>query len=169
MMIHECRVGMVVEFGRSRGEWTKGEIVKINPAKAQVKTLEGRGSGRGSFVGALWSVPYSMMRPVAEARPEDFPAAYGPPGVPKSFSPADAPYPYNPFHEDNLIMEAVVSIYHRLSPENLTCDGEKPRRQVILDKNRLESKLGHLFKALGRPVSEGVAYQWSMDSLKKAT
>lgn len=169
MMIHECRVGMVVEFGRRSGEWTRGEIVKINPTKAKVKTLETRGAGRGSFVGAVWSVPYSMMRAVdAQPSAEDFPTAYGGPGVAKSFNPAEVPFPYNPFHEDNLIMEAVVAIYNRLSPENLTCDGEKPRHQVVADRNRLERKLGFLFNALGRPVSEGVAFQWSVDSLKKA-
>lgn len=168
MMIHECRVGMVVEFGRQNGEWTKGEVVKINPTKAKIKTLETRGSGRGCAVGTVWSVPYSMMRSASGVSREDFPTAFGPPGVVKSVSLADVPFPYNPFHEDNLIMEAVVAIYNRLSPENLTCDGEKPRHQVVADRNRLERKLSHLFQALGRPVSESVAYQWSTDSLKKA-
>lgn len=150
MLIHEARVGMVVEFGRENGEWTKGEIVKINPAKAKVKTLEARGAGRGGFAGALWSVPYSLMRPVGS-------------------NPADEPLPYNPFNEDNLIIRAIVDIYSRLSPEWLTCDGEKPRNQVIHDKNRLERKLGHLFQALGRPVSEGVACRWEEEFSKKAS
>lgn len=155
MMIHECRVGMVVEFGRENGEWTKGEVVKINPTKAKVKTLEGRGAGRGSFAGAVWSVPYSMMRTAGSA-----PVA--------TANPAELPFPYSPFHEDNLIMKAVVAIYNSLSPENLSWDGEKPRHRVVADRNRLERKLGHLFQALGRPVSESVAYQWSMDSAETA-
>lgn len=154
MLIQEARVGMVVEFGRENGQWTRGEIIKINPTKAKVKTLEARGSGRGGFAGSVWSVPYSMMRPEGQQTP--------------SIAAEDLPYQYSPFDEDAPIMEAIVSCYHRLSPESLTWDGEKPRHQVISDKNRLEGKLRHLFAALGRPVSEGVAYQWSMESLKKA-
>ena len=153
MLIHEARVGMIVEFGRENGEWTRGEIVKINPAKAKVKTLENRGSGRGSHEGAVWGVPYSMMRPFSH-------------GAIKN--PADEPFPYNPFNDDNLVMEAIVDVYARLSPEWLTCDGEKPRHQVIADKNRLERKLGFLFQALGRPVSEGVAIGWDMEKREKA-
>jgi len=168
MMIHECKVGMIVEFGRDNGEWTKGQVVKINPTKAKVKTLETRGTGRGSFAGAVWSVPYSMMRAVGDdgVRAEDYPSAYGQPGVAKSVGIADLPYQYNPFHEDNLIMEAIVDIYNRLSPENLTCDGEKPSHQVMADKRRLERKLGFLFQSIGRPVSESVAYTWSMAASK---
>lgn len=149
MLIHEARVGMVVEFGRENGEWTKGEIVKINPSKAKIKTLESRGNGRGSQPGTVWSVPYSLMRAVGHSVP--------------TINPADLPFPYNPFHDDNLIMEAIVDVYNRLSPEWLTCDGEKPRHQVIADRNRLERKLGYLFQALGRPVGEGVAFQWSTE------
>lgn len=154
MLIQEAQVGMVVEFGRENGELTKGEIVKINPTKAKVKTLESRGNGRGAQPGTLWSVPYSLMRPVGATT-----------GL---RNPADEPYPYNPFHEDNLIMEAIVGVYGRLEPEALTWDGEKPRHQVVADRNRLEKKLGHLFQALGRPVSECVAFAWSMEKREKS-
>jgi len=153
MLIHEARVGMVVEFGRENGEWTRGEIVKINPSKAKVKTLENRGAGRGSHEGAVWSVPYSMMRPFSHGPIKNL---------------ADEPFPYNPFHDDNLVMEAIVDIYARLSPEWLTCDGEKPRHQIISDKNRLERKLGFLFQAIGRPVSEGVAFGWDTEKREKS-
>lgn len=152
MLINECKVGMVVEFGRENGEWIRGEIVKINPSKAKIKTLESRGTGRGGFAGAVWSVPYEMMR------------IAGQPSVPA----ADLPYPYHPWGEDNSIMDAIVGVYNRLSPESLTWDGEKPRHQVIADRNRLEAKLRHLFAALGRPVGEGVAFQWGMESLKNS-
>lgn len=173
MLVHECKIGMTVEFGRGNGEWTTAEIVKINPKKAVVKTLETRGRGRGGFVGAEWSVPYSMMRPVM--RPAT-PSKDSPPwqiierGRPAWWTEAaDEPYPYNPFSEDNGILQAIVCLYNRLSPENLSCDGEKPRNQIILDKTRLERKLNLLFQALGRPVSEGIAYEWSSQSLKKST
>lgn len=154
MLIQEAHVGMVVEFGRENGEWTKGEIVKINPSKAKVRTLEVRGNGRGSQPGTVWSVPYSLMRPAGAST--------------TLRNPADEPYPYNPLHEDNLVMEAIVGLYARLEPESLTWDGEKPRHQVIADRNRLERKLGFLFQALGRPVSEGVAFQWDTEKREKA-
>lgn len=162
MTIQEAKVGMKVRFGRGNGQWTLGEIVKINPTKAKVKTLESRGHGRGSDVGAVWSVPYSMMTLTESALPV---AGFG---VAKSFyDPAGVPYPYNPLHEDNPIMEAIVRAYNGLSPESLTWDGEKPLHRVKADRKRLEAKLGHLFAALGRPVSESVAYGWSMESRKK--
>ena len=63
-MNHEqCRVGMQVFFGRENGEKTLGEVIRKNPTKAVVRTLESRGDGRGSFVGAEWRVPYSMLSP----------------------------------------------------------------------------------------------------------
>ena len=63
MQIEQARIGMQVYFGRSQGEKTLGKIIKLNPTKAKVETLEGRGNGRGGMAGSVWSVPYSMMEP----------------------------------------------------------------------------------------------------------
>lgn len=145
MIREECHVGMVVEFGRENGEWTKGEIVKLNPTKAKVKTLEARGSGRGGFVGSEWGVPYSMMRPVG--------------GV---ATVVEEPLDYNRFRDraENLVLEAIVSTYHQLEPEWLTADGERPAYQVHALRSKLNTRLSNLFKVIGRTVSEEQAYKW---------
>lgn len=158
MLIHEARVGMIVEFGRQGGEWTRGTIVKINPTKAKVKTLETRGQGRGSFVGAEWSVPYSMMRPATSE-------GGGTPCVPQH-DPADSDVSVYLPYGDARIMEAIIDCYTRLSPEYLTADGERPMSQVHALRRNLEGRLSHLFKALGRTVSETAAYKWD-DERKK--
>lgn len=156
MLIQQAQVGMKVVFGRGNGEQTLGEIVKINPTKAKVKTLESRGNGRGSEVGTVWSVPYSLMQP-----------ASGQTHAPQT-DPADAPLPVYMNYGDARIMEAILDCYTRLSPEYLTADGERPMNQVRQLKHSLESRLSHLFKALGRPVSESAAYQWDEERKKKA-
>jgi hypothetical protein len=153
MLREHCTVGMKVMFGRGNGEQTLGEIVKINPTKAKVKTLETRGGGRGSHVGAIWSVPYSLVTPAGVAFLDELNSR--PP-----LDPAELPLPYNEFSETNLIVEAVVQTYNSLSPEWLTCDGELHRTKVIARKIELERRLRGLFMALGRPVSESVAYKW---------
>ena len=63
MKREDCKIGMTVKFGRTRGEQTLGEVVKMNPKKAKVRILEDRGSR--SKAGEVWGVPYSLMRPVA--------------------------------------------------------------------------------------------------------
>jgi hypothetical protein len=154
MLIHEARVGMKVAFGRQNGDQTLGEIIKVNPTKAKVRTLESRGNGRGSMVGSVWSVPYSMMTIVSSEGGV----------VPVVKDPSDDPVVYSRFnHGDNLIMEAIVDTYGCLSPEYLTADGERPMYQVNALRNKLNTRLRHLFGALGRPVSESVAYKWMDD------
>lgn len=158
MLREQCQVGMIIEFGKGNGEWTKGEIIKINPKMAKVKTLESRGHGAGGFAGAVWSVSYALMRPLN-----------GTANTTVTVNVADEPFPYSPFtmSADNFIMEAILDVYVRLSPEWLTADGERPVREVHALRGRLENKLSHLFKALGRPVSESVAYAWDEERKKK--
>jgi hypothetical protein len=165
MLREHCKVGMKVMFGRPNGEKTLGEVVKTNPSKCKVKTLAVRGEGRGSDVGTVWTVPYSLMTPAGVAFLDEFnslpPTSFFPQGQAAILDPADLPLPYNKFsHGDNLIIEAIVDTYSRLSPENLTCDGERPAAQVRALGNTLNHRLKHLFMALGRPVSETVAYKW---------
>lgn len=157
MLVHEAKVGMKVMFGRGNGEQTLGEIVKVNPTKAKVKTLETRGSGRGSVAGAVWTVPYSLMKPADGQTPN----------VPQA-DPAEAPLPVYMPYGDARIMEAILDCYTSLSPEYLTADGERPMNQVRQLKHSLETRLSHLFKAIGRPVSESAAYQWDDERKKQA-
>jgi hypothetical protein len=49
---------MKVLFGRANGEKTLGVVVKCNPSKAKIMTLEPRGQTTN---GAHWSVPYNMI------------------------------------------------------------------------------------------------------------
>lgn len=56
------------------------------------------------------------------------------------------------------IMSDICDTYCSLSPENLTCDGEKPLAQVNKDYAALQSTLRKLFKELGREVSEMEAF-----------
>lgn len=163
MLREECRVGMIVEFGRDSGEWTRGTIIKINPTKAKVKTLEARGSGRGSFVGAEWGVPYSMMRPATSD-------GGGTPYIPKMDEfgrSVDEPLPEFMSHGDTCIVLAIVDAYNSLSPEFLTADGERPAYQVHALRQKFQGRLSHLFRALGRSVSESVAHDWAMKQSEK--
>lgn len=159
MLVHQAQVGMKVVFGRGNGEKTLGEIVKVNPTKAKVKILEARGNGRGSEVGSVWTVPYSLMTPSGVAFIDELNAMPPMPSIP------DQPV-VTTSHGDSCIMEAILDCYNRLSPEWLTCDGELPMNEVNRRRNSLNSRLSHLFKALGRPVSESAAYKWE-DERKK--
>lgn len=170
MLIHEARVGMKVFFGRGNGEKTLGEIVKINPTKAKVKTLQTRGNGRGSSVGAVWTVPYSLMHPAdgvlmldeVNSKPMD-PAILQ--EVAKGLE-RNLPLPVYMPYGDARIVEAIIDCYTRLSPEYLTADGERSRSEVIRLRNSIEARLGHLQKALGRQVSEEAAYRWEEERKK---
>lgn len=177
MLREECRVGMIVEFGRETGERTKGIVLKTNPKKAKVKTIESRGSGRGSDVGSQWGVPYSMMTAVRDAVTETSVVmqSFAQPENPafKAFaqakSVADQPINYSPFqnHAEQLILEAIHSVYTELSPEWLTCDGELPAHAVNAKRNKLSTRLNFLFKALGREISETAVWNWMEDRRAK--
>lgn len=155
MLKEMCRVGMVIEFGRQNGEKTRGEVIKLNPKMAKVRIFEAR--GRNSGAGAVWNVGYGLMTEVKCWNPD-----WGPVPMGEVKNPADEDFPYNPFTPrcDAAIMEAIADVYNRLSPENLTADGERPAHQVHALRGNLQRKLDYLFKALGRPVSESVVYKW---------
>lgn len=147
MLRDECRLKMKVYFGRTNGAKTLGEVIKMNPTKAKVQTLEGRGNGRGSGAGALWNVPYSMMTP-ADAT--------------EAASIAKPALEYNVFQprEDKLIIQAILEVYGNLSPENLSCDGEASMAHMNRVRSECNRKLKGLFAALGRTVTEEEAYEW---------
>jgi hypothetical protein len=178
MIREECREGLIVEFGRENGERTKGVVVKMNPKKAKVRIFESRGAGRGSQSGAVWGVPYSLMIAVQDAVTETAVAmqSFAQPNNPafKAFSQAQVvanqPVAYNPFaHVENLILEAIYITHMELSPENLTCDGELPVREVNARRSKLNSRLTYLYKAYGRDVSESAACDWMDEKRKKET
>jgi hypothetical protein len=147
MQIEQAKIGMQVYFGRSHGEKTLGKIIKLNPTKAKVETLEGRGNGRGGIAGSVWSVPYSMMEPAGEAT---------------AVAAAAPTLKYNPFQSraEQLILQAIGVIYGELSPENLTADGELPASRVREKSATLHRQLRGLFAAFGRKVTEDEVWNW---------
>lgn len=62
--------GMKVYFGRSNGEQTLGEIVKVNPKNFKIKQLEDRGVQKHHATGKVWSCPPSLCTPADEASPQ---------------------------------------------------------------------------------------------------
>jgi hypothetical protein len=140
----DLEIGQKVKFGRENGEQTLGKIVKLNPTKAKIQIIEDRGNGRGSVPGSFWGVPYSLIHPADSTEPVKEPELK-----------------YNPYaHLDNLILEAIATVYSNLSPEHLTADGERPRLQVRALKASLERQLKGLCLAYGSNVSETQAINW---------
>ncbi len=141
MELKDCKVGMVVNFGRSQGEQTLGRIVKINSVKCKVEQLESRGTLKAYPVGTLWTVPVSLLTPVGGSTTT--------PVKPVA----------SPKRPDAEIMTEILSCYSRLSPENLSCDGMLSRSAMARASAQLNAKLRELFKEIGRKVSEDEAYR----------
>lgn len=149
MQKENARVGMKVYFGRGNGEKTLGEIVKLNPTKAKVKTLEERGRSDRHYIGQVWTVPYSLMGP-----------ASGEASAMQAAPVVREPLKFSPFSNENLLLEALLKVYVNLSPENLTGDGEAPRAWVQKQLTVLQRQLKGLTIALGREVSESEVHEW---------
>jgi hypothetical protein len=63
MKKEDFKVGMVVKFGRDRfgaGSMPRGVIIKINPKKAKVKSLDPAGKWPA---GCIWTCPYAGLVP----------------------------------------------------------------------------------------------------------
>lgn len=58
--IGSFKVGDKVHFGRSHGEQTLGEVVKVNRVKLKVRQLDARGTYRSYPVGTIWTVPVNL-------------------------------------------------------------------------------------------------------------
>lgn len=141
------KVGEKVLFGRTHGEQTLGEVVKVNPVKLRVKQLESRGTMRAYPVGTIWTVPPSLCSKVgSDSKPVQVEEPL------KPWSPA----PRRPEAE---ILKDICSTYSCLEPENLTCDGERRGRQVALRRAHYNQKLKDLFSELGRRVSDTEAFR----------
>ena len=71
----EMKIGQRVFFGRTHGESTLGEVVKVNPTRVKVRQLEARGTMRAYPVGTVWTVPASLCAPAdAGTTPVEKPA-----------------------------------------------------------------------------------------------
>jgi hypothetical protein len=78
-------VGDRVYFGRTNGEKSLGEVVKVNRKSLKVKLLEERGARRSYTVGGTWRVPPSLCTLADGDCPADRPAA-----VPSLFKVGDS-------------------------------------------------------------------------------
>ena len=66
------------------------------------------------------------------------------------------------------IMEDFMGAYCALSPENLTCDGERSRYEVRLRAAEIRRWLSHLATEYGRVVEEHEAYDWARHNMNGA-
>jgi hypothetical protein len=128
--------GTQVFFGRTAGEKTLGEVVKVNGKSVKVKQLEARGTLKDHKVGTVWRVALSMVTPatgnVAPAAP-------------------NAPAARRPEAE---IKRDIAGCYSRLSPENISCDGMLSRAEVARRAAAVRARLRVLFSELGRTITE---------------
>lgn len=60
----------------------------------------------------------------------------------------------------NLILEAILTVYSDLSPENLSADGERSMSEIHNTKATLERQLSGLQAAYGEQVSVEQVYAW---------
>jgi hypothetical protein len=137
------KVGDRVMFGRSHGEKTLGEVVKVNQKSLKVKTLEARGTKRAHRIGGVWRVPHTLCTLVTVDGKE-------------FVDPTPTRLVKRPEAE---IMRDIMGIYCALSPENLHCDGEISRTAAARKERRLRSQLRGCFAELGRKVKEGEAFE----------
>lgn len=153
----DFKLGERVMFGRDGGEKTLGEIVKINRSKFKIRQLESRGTFKSHAIGTIWTVPPSLCAKTANA-PAGFAVTPAEGLDPKAVA---SGFPNTPVRArpEAEILRDVARIYSRLSPENLTCDGELPRAQVAKRAAALRRELRDCFRELGREVSESEAFE----------
>jgi len=141
MKITDITKGDKVFFGRTHGEQTLGEVVKVNRVKVKVKQLESRGTYRSYPVGTVWTVPVSLLSKVRV----------------NGIGVEPEPKPKRPEAE---ILQDIAGIYSRLSPENLCCDGEASASHVRRYGAQLRRQLCECERELGRKVSESESYSY---------
>jgi hypothetical protein len=138
------KTGDKVYFGRTHGERTLGEIVKVNRTTVQVRQLETRGAIRERPIGTVWKVPFALCTPINAAMPA---------GVERCVSDTLTPKRA----EDEILCE-IGNVYAGFSPENLSCDGELSRTAMARRAVVLRRRLAALFAELGRRVTEEETY-----------
>lgn len=144
----DCYIGMEVFFGKNNGQQTKGKITKLNRTTAGVMTEDGRGK---HAAGAVWRVSYSLLSPVNT--------------LSNTNSATQANFTelvYNEYQDkmEQLVLEAIACCYDKLSPENISADGEIPINIVMQRRKEIDKKLEGLFQALGKRVSEYAVFNW---------
>lgn len=146
MLKQECRVGMVVEM---MPEGKKAIVVKINPKRAQVRTIE---PFRERNTGRVWNCPYHLIQPVVGEHSMVVMKSFEQPenrGIKAYMDSYVADQELGELSKtDEYIVRAICEIYSRID------DTKGPERY------ELSSKINSLFTALGREVSQQVAENW---------
>lgn len=178
MLREHCKIGMKVIFGRPNGEKTIGEVVKIGPKKAKVKTLEARGYFFRKNSGVKWSVPFGLMEHL-DGRLEEallsLPPKDDDEDVKRYLVEGSKPLPYTHWNYpvDSLILQAIFlayknrkSLFARVQSLNPQNRYDKIELEGLEDslRNFHNPRLKSLFLSLGRPVSEAVACAWKSEA-----
>lgn len=178
MLREQCKIGMKVIFGRPNGEKTIGEVVKIGPKKAKVKTLEARGYFFRKNSGVKWSVPFGLMEHL-DGRLEEALLSLPPKDDDEDVKrylvegSETLPYTHLNYHAESLILQAIFLTYKgRRALSNYPLDnifhpelGRKVKVEFL--DGILQSRLKNLFECLGRPVSEAVACAWHSEKIEQ--
>ena len=144
MKSYECRPGQRVIFGRANGEKTLGVVVKCNPTKAKVHTLEAR--GKASPVGTIWMVPYSLLEPAGDASPEQ------PQRHSIAYDPHDA--------VNNAILAAFIEAYKAYGFRSLIEVHANPASGPA-ERAKCSRQIKGLTAAYGRMPSESELAEWA--------
>lgn len=178
MLRENCKIGMKVIFGRPNGEKTIGEVVKIGPKKAKVKTLEARGYFFRKNSGVKWSVPFGLMEHL-DGRLEEALLSLPPKDDDEDVKQylvegsETLPYTHLNYHAESLILQAIFLTYKgRRALFNYPLDnvfhpelGRKVKVEFL--DGILQSRLKNLFECLGRPVSESVSNAWHSEKIER--
>lgn len=124
----ELKVGMKVSFGRPNGEKTIGIVKKVNQKTVKIEQTEIRGRQKTHRIGTVWNVAKS----------------------PNLITIIERRFAQSQKRTDAQIINDLQRVECRLSPENLSCDGELSRTQVRQRYNRLMSEKKALINELGR-------------------
>jgi hypothetical protein len=136
--------GDKVYFGRTHGEKTLGEVIKVNGKSVKVKQLEQRGTMKNFAVGTIWRVALSLVSPATG----------------EASSPTPAPKSKRP---EGFILVDIALCYVDLSDEHLVGALAPSRADAARKSVQLNQKLLSLFEEIGREVSREEAIKNSAD------
>ena len=142
LTLKDFSIGESVTFGRSHGEKTRGTVVGKGTKKLKIRQDESRGTMKSHKVGTIWTVPVRFCQKIGTGAPVGTPLSTPPPVVRRP---------------DAEIIADIRSIYAGLSPENLTCDGERSQSESRRWAAHYRQGLRRLFAEIGREVTESEA------------
>jgi len=159
MKKEDFQVGMIVKFGRDRfgqENMARGVIIKVNPKKAKVKSLEQAGKWPA---GSIWTCPYGGLVPVvggSEVSNEMTMRSFEKPNdtAVKAWSARQKVMEAKPRSlkaEDKHIMRAIHEIYQSLG----LCEGRR--------KDELSMKISLLFRVIGREIPKEEVEAWMLE------